>query len=116
MQKVTMLLAYGPGAPAGDTANGLDLHVWLTPQGQLDEQAFAADPRGWRARRFRPDGADRQVELVRLETGWALRSVESDDAPVWPLAARVFRPGEYVTLCPPAQPERIFRIVSVEAG
>ena len=115
MQKVTMLLAYRPDAPQGDTADGLDLHVILTPQGQIDEQAFAADPSGWRARRFRPGRPDREVELMRVEDRWALRSVESDDAPVWPLKAGTCRPGEYVTLCPPAEPERIYRIVSVEA-
>jgi hypothetical protein len=114
MQKVTMLLAYRPDLPQGDTSDGLDLYVLLTPQGQLDEAAFAADPSGWRARRFRADRPDRSVELVRLEERWALRSVESDDAPVWPFAANVFRPGEYVTLCPPAEPERIYRIVNVE--
>lgn len=110
-----MLLAFGPNAPEGDTANGLELQVCLTPQGQLDEQAYAVDPHGWGGRRFRPDGPDRTVELVRLETGWALRSMESEDAPVWPMEAKVLRPGEYVTLCPPAQPEQIFLIVSVEA-
>lgn len=114
MHKVTMLLAFAPDAPDGDTANGLELRVCLTAQGHLDEAAFAADPAGWRARRFRPGAPDRPVDLVRLEDRWALRSVESDDAPVWPFAASVFRPGEYVTLCPPAQPERVFRIVSVE--
>lgn len=115
MQKVTMLLAYGPNAPEGDIGNGLELRVCLTPQGQLDQQAFSIDPQGWRARRFRPDGPDRTVELVRLENGWAMRKMESDDAPVWPMRASVLRPGAYVTLCPPTQPEQVFRVVSVEA-
>ncbi len=114
MQTVTMLLAYRPDAPHGDISDGLELRVCLTPQGHLDEQAFATDPSGWGARRFRGDRPDRAVDVVRLEDRWGLRSVESDDAPVWPLAAAVFRPGEYVTLCPPAEPERIYRIVGVE--
>lgn len=115
MHRVTMLLAWRPDAPEGDTADGLELRVCLTPQGQLDEQAFGADPSGWGARRFRADRPDRAVDLLRVDDRWALRSVESDDAPVWPLKAAVFRPGEYVTLCPPAEPERIYRIVGVEA-
>ena len=115
MQKVTMLLAYGPEAPEGNTAEGLELRVCLTPQGQLDEQAYGIDPNAWRGRRFRPHGPDRTVELVRLENGWALRRMETDDAPVWPIGAGMLRPGEYVTICPPAQPEQVFRIVSVES-
>jgi hypothetical protein len=114
MHKVTMLLAYGPDAPDGDTADGLELHACLTALGELDEQAYSVDPGGWHARRFRPDRPDRHVALVRLEDGWALRSPESDDAPVWPIEAKMFRPGEYATLRPPAQPELVFRIVSVE--
>jgi hypothetical protein len=113
--KVTMLLAYAPDRPEGDLAHRLELTVVLTPQGQLDDAAFAADPTPWPSRRILPDGAEHVGELVGLEGGWALRSALSEDAPLWALEGKVYRPGELVTLRRPDGQELVFRIVNVEA-
>ena len=109
-----MILAYAPGRPEGDLADRLDLWVGLTPQGQLDEAAFSAGDPPWPSVRMLPDGSERPGELVLLDTGWALRSVRSQDDPLWTLEGRVLRPGELVTLRRPDGEEHIFRVVNVE--
>lgn len=115
MVRVKMNLAYAAGRPEGDLADRLELLVGLTPQGQLDEAAFAADAQPWPSLRVLPDGSERAGELVLLEGGWALRSVRSEDEPLWALEARVLRPGELVTLRRPDGEEVVFRVVGVEA-
>jgi hypothetical protein len=109
-----MILAYAPGRPEGDLADRLDIWVGLTAQGQLDEAAFTAGDPPWPSLRVLPDGSQRPGELVLLETGWALRSVRSEDEPLWTLEGRVFRPGELITLRRPDGEEHIFRVVNVE--
>ena len=109
-----MVLAYAPGRPEGDLSDRLELRVALTPQGQLDDDAFAADPLPWSSLRILPDGSERPGELVALETGWALRSARSEDDPLWALEGRVFRPGDLVTLRRPDGEELAFRVVNVD--
>ncbi len=109
-----MILAYAPGRPEGDLSDRLELRVHLTPQGQLNETAFAAGELPWPSVRVLPDGSQRHGEVVMLDTGWALRSVRSQDDPLWTLEGRMFRPGELVTLRRPDGEEHIFRIVNVE--
>lgn len=112
-----MLLAYAPDRPEGDLADRIELRACLTPQGQIDVQAYLADPLPWPALRVLPDGTERATELVQVESGWALRSTRGgDDAPLWTLDGRVFRPGELVTLRGPDAAGLVFRIVNVEAG
>ncbi len=109
-----MVLAYAPGRSEGDLTDRLELTVRLTPQGQLDEAAFAAGGLPWPSVRMLPDGSQRHGEMVPLGAGWALRSARSEDEPLWTLEGRVFRPGELVTLRRPDGEEHIFRIVNVE--
>jgi hypothetical protein len=109
-----MILAYAPGRPEGDLADRLELLVHLTSQGQLDDAAFAAGDPPWPSVRVLPDGSQRHGELVMLDAGWALRSVRSEDDPLWTLEGRVLRPGELVTLRRPDGEEHIFRVVNVE--
>jgi hypothetical protein len=115
MAHVRTLLASGPGSPEGDTGLGLDLRVCLTPLAQIDPVAFAADPLPWPVRRFWPDRADWRGEVIRVDDGWAVRSVGGDDEPLWELAAGVVRPGEYLTLRRPDGEELVFRVVGVDA-
>lgn len=114
LAKVTMILAYAPGRPEGDLSDRLELLAALTPQGQLDDAAFAAGDLPWPSVRVLPDGSERHGELVPLASGWALRSVRSQDEPLWALEGRVLRPGELVTLRRPDGEEHIFRVVNVE--
>jgi len=113
MFRVVALLASGPGLPLGDVAQGLELTVQLTSQGQIDP---ADDPHEFRVRRFWPDREDWQGALEWLDTGWAVRSERSTDEPLWQLDVRIVRPGDYVTLRRPDGGDAIFRIVSVESA
>jgi hypothetical protein len=111
MFRVMALLASGPGFPEGDVAQGLELSVRLTGQGQIDPSAARDE---FHARRFWPDRDDWQGALEWLETGWALRNHRSPDEPLWELDVRNVRPGDYITLRRPEGGDAIFRIVSVE--
>jgi hypothetical protein len=111
MARVVMLLAHGPDRPDGDLADRLELTAALTPQGALDEAAFGGSPLP--VLRVLPDGRELALELVRAGARWALRGPAGEDAPLWDLEGRVFRPGEYVTLRRPDGDELIFRIVDV---
>ncbi|MBV8578169.1 MAG: hypothetical protein JOZ58_24455 [Acetobacteraceae bacterium] len=115
MARVMMLLAQGPGKPEGDIHEGIDMRACLNSQGQVDVAAYEADPLPWRVRRFWPGREDWFGHLIMLDDGqWGLLSESGDNAPVWNISGRTFRPGEYVTLRRPDHEELIFRIVNVE--
>jgi hypothetical protein len=114
LAKVTLLLVYAADRPQGDLADRLELQLCLTPQGQIDEPAFALAPLPWLARRILPDGTGHTGEVVPRDGGWALRHAHSEDAPLWALEGRVFRPGELVSLRRPDGEELVFRVVNVE--
>jgi hypothetical protein len=113
--QIHLVLAYAPGRPEGDTADRLELRLPTTAAGQPDE----ADPGPHQALRRLPDGRERPMELVREAGTWALRrtspSTDADDAPLWSLEARMFRPGELVLLQRPNGETLTFRVVNVEA-
>jgi len=113
LSRILALLAQGPGLPEGDTAQGLEVVAALTLDGQLDTDAYFADPRPWQARRFRPERPDWHGELVREDEGWALRGEPAEDGPLWFLQARTLHPGNYMTLSRPDGAEFGFRIVGL---
>lgn len=120
MPKILSLLAAGPGFPTGSTDQGLELRLPLTMQGQIDPADYFADDEPWPARRFRPGRPDWRGEVALVdagdvEAGWCLRGEQGMDEPVWTLDARIFRPGDYITIRRPDGEEMVFRIVSVEA-
>jgi hypothetical protein len=119
MPKILALLAAGPGLPLGSIDHGLELHLLLTSQGQIDAAAYFADASPWPARRFRPGRPDWRGEVVLVDdgdvdAGWGLRGEQGMDEPVWTLDGRIFRPGDYITIRRPDGEELVFRIVSVE--
>lgn len=113
--RVHLVLAYAPGRPEGDTADRLEFCLPISAAGQPDE----ADAGPYQARRYLPDGRERPMELVRQEGSWALRrtsaTTDPDDAPLWTMEVRVFRPGELVQLQRPHGEALTFRVVQVEA-
>ena len=115
MTKLTMLLARGPGLPDGDLGDRLVTHLLLNAQGQIDPAAYEADPTPWLATREAPGSDLIQVELIRLDEGWALQSLRDADDPLWTFEGHVFRPGELVRLRRPDGQELLFRIVASEA-
>ena len=112
MAKLTMLLAKGPGRPAGDLEDRLTVRLALNTQGQIDAAAYDSDPFPWLATRDRPGIEDGRSELIRLVEGWALQSMVSEDDPLWAFEGHVFRPGELVRLGRPDGEELLFRIVA----
>ena len=118
MTKITLLLAQGPGKPDGDVQDRLVMHLDLNSQGHIDTAAYEAAPRPWLATRTNGthQGGTKALEVIRIEEGWALQSMESLDDPVWAFEGHVFRPGELVQLRQPDGQPLLFRIVGVEAG
>ena len=108
MARVVMVLASGPGEPAGNLEYRMELEAALTPQAGLDGEG------PWPATRLLPDGEERPAEVVRVDEGFAMQGPAGADSALWDFEGRVFRPGEYVTLRQPAGEEFVFRIVGVE--
>ena len=115
MTKLTMLLAQGPGKPEGDIEDRLIMGLPLTQQGQIDVDAYNNAPSPWLATRQRVGAEPRNLEVIRIDEGWALQSIGRDDDPIWTFDGHVFRPGELVRLRRPDSQELLFRIVAAEA-
>lgn len=113
LTRVTALLAQGPGLPAGDLDQGLELRLGLTADARIDPEAYLADPRPWTARRFRPERQDWHGEVVRDDEAWTLRGTPVEDGPLWFLDMRSLHPGDYLTLQRPDGEQFVFRIVGV---
>ena len=116
MLNVTMVLAHGPGHPDGDVNDRMHLRVVLTPQGYLDGPAWESGRDPWRSSRERAGQAIRSGELVKLEDGWALRELDSEDEPLYSLSAEIIRPGEIVRVSRLDGDEMLYRIVAVDAA
>ena len=114
MTRLTMVLAQGPGKPDGDLEDRLVMGLALTPQGQIDDEAYSSAPIPWLASRQRGGGEPRRLEVIRIEEGWALQSTNSEDDPIWAFDGHLFRPGELVRLRRPDGEEMLFRIVAAE--
>jgi hypothetical protein len=111
--RVTALLARGPSAPQGDTRCGLQFELFVDPSGRIEPAEV--EGKGWPVRRFWRNREDWNGILVEVGEGWALRSVRTEDEPLWNLEIRTIRPGEFLTLLSPTDGEFVFRIVNVEA-
>jgi hypothetical protein len=116
MVNVTLVLAQGPKQPAGDLDDRLSLHVALTSQGQLDAAAWEIGTDPWLTARERAGQPRRSGELVKIEEGWALRELGSEDDPLYSFSAQIIRPGELVSVSRLDGDEMIYRIVAVEPG
>jgi hypothetical protein len=114
MVNVTMVLAQGPGFPEGNLEDRMHLHVRLTAQGHLDSAAWETGTTPWMTSRERPDHPTRTGELVKIEEGWALRHLGSEDDPLYSFSAQIVRPGEIVQIRRLDGDEMLYRIVAVE--
>jgi hypothetical protein len=122
MARIELVLAGGPGFPDGSPDHRYVLEVALTPGGQLDDEAWFADPAIWPAERIWPgDHRPGDVQFDR-DTGWWLSfqpkndaAAEADSAPLQtPIRGTgPFRPGEYVTIREPDGTEYPYRVVGV---
>jgi hypothetical protein len=114
MTKITLVLAMAPGKPDGDVDDRLMLNLTLTGQGQIDTAAYETADSPWLATRERPDAPPRELEVIRLDEGWALQSTNSLDDPIWVFEGQIYRPGELVQLRRPNGEHLLFRIVATE--
>ena len=114
MVHVTMVLAQGPGFPDGNVHDRMHLHVMLTAQGHLDATAWETGKLPWQTARERPDHPRRTWELVKIEDGWALRDLGSEDDPLYSFEAQIVRPGEIAQVSRLDGDMMLYRIVAVE--
>lgn len=70
----------------------------------------------WLTSRERAGHPVRSGELVKIEDGWALRSLASEDEPLYSVVAPIVRPGEIVRVSRLDGDEMLYRIVAVEPG
>ena len=112
--RVMMVLAQGPGRPKGDLDDRMILHVVLATSAHLDAVEWSAGDQPWRTRRERSGHPVRSGELVKIDEGWALRELGSEDEPLYRLAAGVVRPGEMVSVGRLDGDVMIYRIVAVD--
>ena len=116
MTKLTLVLAHGPDKPEGDIDDRLILDLALTSQGQIDAASYDSAPAPWLAARQYNGNAPRNLEVIRLDEGWALQSTNSLDDPIWVFEGHVFRPGELVRLRRPDGQEMLYRIVASQSA
>ena len=118
MTTVTLVLAGGPGFPAGSADHRYEMEVTLDAASQLDAKAWHEDPRPWPVRRFRPGEPIRPGDVQHdPETGWSLRFDPVGEAgteltePI--VSAGTLRPGEYATIRAEDGRDFAYRVVSV---
>lgn len=110
-----MILARGPEKPDGDVDEWLTFLLGMTQQGQIDLESYHRAPAPWLATWGTARGAVRTLEVIRLDEGWALQSVDHEDDPICTFDGHVFRPGEVVRVRQPGGHVLLFRIVAVES-
>lgn len=114
MTKATLVLASGPETHDGDLNDRIEMDVILTPHGHLDASAWETGVEPWITVRQRVGRPTRTGELVKIEDGWALRDVDSEDGPLSSLTASIIRPGEIVTVVRPNGDNLVYRVVAVD--
>ena len=112
--RVTMVLAQGPGRPDGDLDDRMILHVILSAGAHLDAAEWSAGDQPWRTRRERSGHPVRSGELVKIDEGWALRELGSEDEPLYGLAAGTVRPGDVASVARLDGDKMLSRIVAVD--
>jgi hypothetical protein len=91
-------------------AQMVEMLAYLTPDGRMD----LANQRIEQPVRRLLDGRETWAGwLVSVEQGWALRSTNGEDTPLWFLKVDRLRPGEHVTIRSPDGDEQVFRVVNV---
>ena len=114
MTNAILVLASGPDMRDGDLNDRIEMQVVLTPQGHLDPGAWETGSAPWLTVRQQVGRPTRTGELVKIDEGWALRDIDSEDGPLSSLTATIIRPGEIVTVIRPNGDELIYRIVAVD--
>ncbi len=103
VSRIVMRLARNPGTEFadGDDHRGYTLLAPLTPDGYLDEHAYADARRQCTVRRFSPDDDPAHVRLARRGDRWFFDYGDddpADDEPIHRLGDHRFAVGEYVAV------------------
>lgn len=103
LSRIVMRLARNPGTEfaGGDDHRGYALTAPLTPDGRLDEAAYAKSRDACHVRRFAPDEDPVDGRLGRRGARWFFDYEDtgvSGDEPVYRLGEHRFAVGEYVTI------------------
>lgn len=119
LSRIVMRLARNPGTEfaGGDDHRGYALTAPLTPDGHLDETAYAKAKANCTVRRFAPDEDPVDGRLARRGPRWffdydAAESV--DDEPVHRLGEHRFAVGEYVTVTDEDGRPLTYKVTEVE--
>ncbi len=121
LSRIVMRLARNPGTEfaGGDDHRGYSLTAPLTPEGMLDEAAYAKAREACTVRRFSPDEDAVDGRLARKGKNWFFDYDEddvADDEPVHRLGQHRFAVGEYVTVTDEDGRPLTYKVVEVQAA
>ena len=118
LSRIVMRLARNPGSEfGGDDRRGYTLTAPLTPEGRLDDEAFAKARAECTVRRFAPDEDAVMGRLARRGQNWFFdydQGSSDDDEPVHRLGDHRFMVGEYVTVTDEDGQPLTYKIVEVQ--
>ena len=119
LSRIVMRLARNPGTEfaGGDDHRGYALTAPLTPDGLLDEAAYAKSKAACVVRRFTPDDDPADGRLARKGARWYFDYDDSDaadDEPVHRLGEHRFAIGEYVTITDEDGRPLTYKVVEVQ--
>jgi hypothetical protein len=119
LSRIVMRLARNPGTEfaGGDDRRGYALTAPLTPDGLLDETAYAKIRDVCAVRRFAPDEPPADGRLARKGQRWFFDYDEADtadDEPVYRLGQHRFAVGEYVTVTDEDGRPLTYKVVEVQ--
>jgi hypothetical protein len=119
LSRIVMRLARNPGTEfaGGDDRRGYALTAPLTPDGLLDETAYAKFRDVCAVRRFAPDEAPADGRQARKGQRWYFDYDEADtadDEPVYRLGQHRFAVGEYVTVTDEDGRPLTYKVVEVQ--
>ena len=119
LSRIVMRLARNPGTEfaGGDDHRGYALTAPLTPDGLLDEAAYAKSKSACVVRRFTPDDDPADGRLARRGSHWFFdyeAGDVADDEPVHRLGEHRFAVGEYVTITDEDGRPLTYKVVAVQ--
>lgn len=119
LSRIVMRLARNPGTEfaGGDDHRGYALTAPLTPDGLLDEAAYAKSRDACTVRRFSPDEEPADGRLARKGQRWYFdydAGDSADDEPVYRLGEHRFTVGEYVTVTDEDGRPLTYKVVEVQ--
>ena len=119
LSRIVMRLARNPGTEfaGGDDHRGYSLTAPLTPDGHIDEAAYAKAKAQCTVRRFTPDEDATDGRLAKRGARWFFdyeADETADDEPVHRLGDHRFAVGEYVTVADEDGRPLTYKIVEVQ--